>query len=97
MKMLMRWCAVVVLLLVSWGILAGAQQQLQQPKQQEEFIPVDQLPPTESMPAAPLLIGAYAFVMIVLFVYVLSVARRLTAVQQELNRLDATIRQGGRT
>jgi CcmD family protein len=92
MKTLKRWCA-VVLLLVSWGMVAGAQP----PKQQEGFLPIDQLPPTESMPAAPLLIAAYAFVMIVLFVYVLSVARRLSAVQQELNRLDATIRQGGRT
>ena len=92
MKTLKRWC-VVVLLLVSWGIVAGAQQS----KQQGEFLPVDQLPPTESMPAAPLLITAYAFVMIVLFVYVFSVARRLSAVQQELTRLDATMKQSGRT
>ena len=49
------------------------------------------------MPAAPLLVGAYAFVMVVLFVYVFSVARRLSNVQQELNRLDATMKQGGRT
>jgi hypothetical protein len=35
--------------------------------------------------------------MIVLFAYVFSVARRLSAVQQELNRLDATIKQSGRT
>lgn len=97
MKTLKRWCA-VVLLLVSWGTIAVAQQpQPQEPKRQEEFVPVDQLPPTESMPAAPLLITAYAFVMIVLFVYVISVARRLTIVQQELNRLDANIKQGGRT
>jgi CcmD family protein len=85
MKTLKRWCA-VVLLLVSWGTIAVAQQpQPQEPKRQE------------SMPAAPLLITAYAFVMIVLFVYVISVARRLTTVQQELNRLDANIKQGGRT
>jgi len=97
MNTLKRWCA-VVLLVVSWGTMAVAQQpQQQEPKRQEGFLPVDQLPPTESMPAAPLLITAYAFVMIVLFVYVLSVARRLSVVQQELNRLDASIRQGGRT
>jgi CcmD family protein len=97
MKTLKRWCA-VVLLLVSWGTIAVARQpQQQEPKRQEEFIPVDQLPPTESMPAAPLLITAYAFVMIVLFAYVFSVARRLSTVQQELNRLDTTIKQGGRT
>jgi CcmD family protein len=91
MKILKRWCAMVVLL-VSWGMIAVAQQ----PKQQEEFLPVDQLPPTESMPAAPLLITAYAFVMLVLFVYVLSVARRLSSVQTELKRLDETIKHGGR-
>ena len=92
MKTLKHWCA-VVLLLVSWGITAGAQPQ---PKQQQEFTPVDQLPPTESMPAAPLLVTAYAFVMIVLFVYVFSVARRLSTVQDELTRLDASIKQSGR-
>ena len=92
MKMLKRWCA-VVLLVVSWGLIAFAQQ----PKQQEGFLPVDQLPPTESMPAAPLLITAYAFVMLVLFVYVFSVARRLSSVQTELKRLDETIKHGGRT
>ena len=91
MKMLKRWCAVVVLL-VSWGMIALAQQ----PKQPEVFLPVDQLPPTESMPAAPLLISAYAFVMLVLFVYVFSVARRLSSVQTELKRLDETIKHGGR-
>lgn len=91
MKMLKRWCAVVVLL-VSWGMIALAQQ----PQQQEVFIPVDQLPPTESMPAAPLLITAYAFVMLVLFAYVFSVARRLSSVQTELKRLDETIKHGGR-
>jgi CcmD family protein len=92
MKTFKRWCA-VVLLLVSWGIIAAAQP----PQPKGEYVPVDQLPPTESMPAAPLLITAYAFVMIVLFVYVFSVARRLSTVQQELNRLDATMKQGGRT
>jgi CcmD family protein len=97
MKMLKHWCA-VVLLLVSSGTIAVAQQpEQQEPKRQEEFTPVDQLPPTESMPAAPLLIAAYAFVMVVLFVYVFSVARRLSTVQQELSRLDATMKQGGRT
>jgi CcmD family protein len=87
-----RW-GVVAVLFVAYGIIAGAQE----PKQPEVFIPVDQLPPTEAMPAAPLLIAAYAFVMVVLFVYVFSLARRLSAVQQELNRLDATLKQGGRT
>ena len=66
----------------------------QPPQQQDEFIPLDQLPPQEQMPAAPLLIGAYAFVMVVLFLYVLSVARRLASVQQEISRLDSSDQAG---
>ena len=66
------------------------------PSQQDEFLTLDQLPPQDQMPAAPLLIGAYAFVMAVLFLYVVSVARRLTNVQQELTRLDSAIKQGNK-
>lgn len=91
MTFLKRWYAVVALIAV-WGVSLAAQQ----PSQQNEFIPIDQLPPQEQLPAAPLLIGAYAFVLVVFFVYVLSVARKLTNVQRELERLDTTIKQGGR-
>ena len=91
MTFLKRWCAVVSLVLV-WGLSLAAQQ----PSQQNEFIPISELPPQEQLPAAPLLIGAYAFVMVVLFVYVFSVARRLTTVQQELDRLSTTVKPTGR-
>ena len=98
MKMLKRWCAVLLLMLVSGAASGAAQQPTPQPAptQQNEFIPIDQLPPQEQLPAAPLLIGAYVFVLAVLFVYVFTVARRLTNVQRELDRLDTTIKQGGR-
>ena len=96
---LKRWCAVLLLMLVSGAASGAAQQptpQPAQPSQQNEFIPIDQLPPQEQLPAAPLLIGAYIFVLAVLFVYIFSVARRLTNVQRELDRLDTTLKQGGR-
>ena len=99
MKTLKRWYAVLLLVLVSGGACGAAQQPTPtpaQPSQQNEFIPIDQLPPQEQLAAAPLLIGAYVFVLAVLFVYVFSVARRLTNVQRELDRLDTTIKQGGR-
>ena len=89
MKTLKRWCA-VIWLLVGWGMVVAAQQ----PSQQGEFLTLDQLPPQDQMPAAPLLIGAYAFALVVLFLYVLSVARRLANVQQEITRLDSAIKQG---
>jgi CcmD family protein len=68
----------------------------QQPEQQNEFIPIDQLPPQDQLPAAPLLIAAYAIVMVALFVYVASVARRLGAVQKELERVEADLKRGSR-
>lgn len=101
MKMLKRWSAVLVLVMVAGVAYAAAQQPSQpaapqQPSQQNEFIPIEQLPPQEQLAAAPLLIGAYVFVLVVLFLYVYSVARRLTNVQRELDRLDTTIKQSGR-
>jgi hypothetical protein len=96
MKTLKRWCAVLSLVFV-WAVSSVmAQPPSPQPSQQNEFIPINQLPPQDQLPAAPLLIGAYVFVLAVLFLYVLSVARRLTNVQRELDRLDTTIKQGGR-
>ena len=99
MQTLKRWCAVLSLVCVSAVAGVAAQQpspQSSQPSQQSEFIPINQLPPQEQLAAAPLLIGAYVFVLAVLFLYVFSVARRLTNVQRELDRLDTTIKQGGR-
>jgi CcmD family protein len=68
----------------------------QQPPRQEVYVPVDSLPQTEQMPAAPLLIGAYCFVIVVFFAYLLSVARRLQAVQREIERVETDLRKPGR-
>jgi CcmD family protein len=76
---------------------AGQQPDSQQPKQQDEFVPVSQLPPQDQLPAARLLIGAYAFVWIVLFAYLVSVSRRLSNVQREVERLESDIARGTRT
>ena len=71
--------------------------QSQQPEQQGEFIPLDQLPPQDQLPAAPLLVTAYAFVALALFAYLVSVARRLTTVQREIERLESDLKRTGRT
>jgi CcmD family protein len=69
----------------------------QQPQQQDEFVPVSELPATEQLPAAPLLVGAYVFVLVALFVYVVSVARRVGAVRQEVERLEAEVKARSRS
>ena len=78
---------------VSFVSTASAQQP---PKQQGEFLPNDQLPPIEQIPAPRLLISAYSFVIVALFLYVVSVARRLTTVQREVERLEADVKRTGR-
>jgi len=88
---------VFLLLLLSTPVIAQQPSpQSAPPKQQEEFVPVSQLPPQDQLPAAPLLVTAYAFVWIALFGYVVSVARRLTKVQREVERLDADMKRGTR-
>ena len=67
------------------------------PQQQEEFIPIEKLPPQDQLPAAPLLVAAYSFVALALFAYVVSVARRLGSVQRELDRLESELKRSGRT
>jgi CcmD family protein len=65
---------------------------------QEGFVPVDQLPkPQDTMPAAPLVATAYAFVWVVLFGYVISIWRRLSTVERELQSVSRRIGTGGRT
>jgi len=76
---------------------AGQQPDSQQPKQQEGFVPVTELPPQDQLPAAPLLVTAYAFVWLALFGYLVSVGSRLSKVQREVERLESDIARGTRT
>jgi CcmD family protein len=56
----------------------------QAPPGQSEFVPVDQLPPSEQLPAAPLLVAAYAFAWLAVFFYVWTVWRRLNKVEADM-------------
>jgi len=69
----------------------------QSPEQEKGFEAVSpgQLA-TEQFPAAPLLISAYSVVLVGLFLYVVSVARRLNTVQREVERLEADVKRTGR-
>jgi CcmD family protein len=63
---------------------------------QEGFVPIDQLPPQEQLPAAPLLITAYAFVWVLLMVYLWSIAKRLGKVESEIQTLQRRSTGSGR-
>ena len=92
----MRAALLVLVLLTAPAFAAGQQPEAQPPKPVDEFVPVSQLPPQDQLPAAPLLVGAYAFVWVALFGYVVSVGRRLSKVQREVERLETDIAKGTR-
>ena len=87
----------VLILLAATFASAPAVVRAQQPQEpQGEFVPAESLPQREQMPAAPLLIGAYAFVLLALFAYVVSVGRRLGAVKADIARLESEIKRSSR-
>ena len=96
MKGLFRALGVVALSLACLAAAAVVDAQPPQPQQQDGFEPIENLPPQDQLPAAPLLIAAYSFVALALFTYVLSVSRRLGRVQRELERLEADLKKTGR-
>lgn len=95
MPLLIRTCAALLLAVMCLGAPVMAAQN-PPPKQQSEYIPINELPPEDRLPAAPLLIGAYSFVLIVFFLYVVSLARRLSNVQRDVDRLDASLKHTGK-
>jgi CcmD family protein len=80
-------------------LLAGGAAFAQQPPPaaaQDGYVPVKSLPAgqvQEGIPAAPLVVGAYAFVWAVLIVYLWSIWRRLGKVEQEIGALERRVRK----
>ena len=73
--------------LTSFVLLSAPAFALQPPKGQGEFVPVDSVPLADQLPAAPLLITAYAFVWIAAMVYVWSIWRRMNKVEADMRTL----------
>ncbi len=57
----------------------------------DQFVPMTSLPQQEQLPAAPLLVAAYAFVWVALLVYVWSIWRRLMTVEREIRELSSRV------
>jgi CcmD family protein len=80
----MKKISVVVFLLLNAAAV------LAQPGQ-TEFIPVDELPAAEQLPAAPLVIAAYAFVWLAFLAYVFMTWRKVGKVEAEIGALSAQL------
>lgn len=76
----------------------AAVRQAQAGDPQAGFVPAKDLPAQEQIPAAPLVMAAYAFVWAALLVYVWTVWRRLARVEREVHDLSARLasREGSR-
>jgi CcmD family protein len=87
----------IVLLIVTLALLPGTVLMAQQPAPSgaapQDFLPVNALPQAEQLPAAPLLIGAYAFVWVALLVYVWSLWKRMTKIERELADLQRRVQK----
>lgn len=88
-----RLLAVLVALMAASPALRGWSQQPpgQTEAAREGYVPVKDLPAAEQLPAAPLVLGAYALIWVGVLVYVWSVSRRLAAVDRELSTLRRMI------
>jgi CcmD family protein len=82
-------------LILSGLVLAGgadvATGQTRPRAAQDEFVPVSELPQTEQLPAAPLVIAAYSVFWLFPFVYLWTLRRRMAAVDRELADLRARL------
>jgi hypothetical protein len=61
---------------------------MQPPSGQSEFRPMSEVPPSEQLPAAPLLITAYVFFLLAVLFYVWTIWRRLNKVEADIRALD---------
>jgi CcmD family protein len=89
--MIRQLFVIVCSILFAVPLLAG-----QPPAGQTEFVPMNSLPPTEQVQAAPLLVAAYAFVWLALAVYVWSIWSRLGKVEGEIRALQQKVTRGSR-
>lgn len=78
----------VVCVLVASDVASAQNAQPQRPAPQDEFVPIDQLPPQAELPAAPMVIAAYTFVWVAFLVYMFTLVKRVTRVEADLRELE---------
>jgi CcmD family protein len=65
----------------------------QPPPGQDGFVPAKNLAQTESIPAAPLLVTAYAFIWVAAIFYLWTIWRRLNKVEADIRALERTAKR----
>jgi CcmD family protein len=90
-------CATLLAGSPAGGASLSAQEQPPRRPAQDEFVPIDQLPPQEQLPAAPLLVAAYSVVWVLVAGYLFSIWRRVGRVERELAEVSQRVQQQRRS
>ena len=86
-----------VLLVALWLLpAAGAFAQQPPPQPPTGFVPVENLPTREQIPAAPLVVAAYAVAWIAVFGYLWSIWQRLGRVERDIAEVSRRVEGGAR-
>jgi CcmD family protein len=97
MRHVYRWMglAALLLLVVAGGDAPAMAQPGETPTAaQDGFVPIDELPADDQLPAAPFLVTAYAAAWVLVLGYVWMLWRRLGRVERELGQARAAARPG---
>ena len=93
MTMIRTWMRAAMMAVV----LAGAPGPgFAQTPAQEGFVPVEQLPGQEELPAAPLVAAAYGVAWAAVLIYLFSIWKRLAAVEREMADVARRVSAGDR-
>ena len=76
------------LLSLALAVLTASRLLAFQPAAQGDFVPFVGVPPDQQMPAAPLVIGAYAFFLLLMMFYLWTIWRRIGKVETDMRALE---------
>jgi CcmD family protein len=96
MSFLRRIVPLVLAVLLMAPAVAYARQQQPPQDAKQEYVPVDRAADQEDLPAAPLVMAAYAVVWVAVVLYLYSIWRRLSHVERELAQISRRIESGTR-
>ena len=85
----------VLVLLVAPAWTGPSSAQTTQPPAHEGFVPVEDLPNQEQLPAAPLVAAAYGVAWAAILIYVWFLWRRLAQVERDLADVARRVNSGG--
>jgi hypothetical protein len=93
--MMVRRIGVCLMSLLTVPFTAATAFALQQPAAQDGFVPVTGVPASEQVPAAPLVVGAYAFFLLLMMFYLWTIWRRIGKVEADMQALERRQGAGG--